>query len=253
MIKKALGSSGAFLASAALLFCLAALADAGGAGQEFFHQGVAALKAGQPGQAIDKFTQALKADPDLVEAYINRGIAHLRLDHFREAVKDFDQALELAPDSAEALYNRGLAFSRQGLYGSALEDYSRALKYAPGDWQIYYNRGNTYLDLGRGAEALADYHRALQYHQSPEIYHNRGLAYLHLGLADKALADFDKTLAANPNYARAYYNQARALEKLGRKREARVAYRQFLQSGNPAQDAALLQQALDRLQRLEGQ
>ncbi len=96
-----------------------------------FAEGVAALNQDDPAAAIDKFTEALKLDPNLAEAYLNRGVAHLRLDQPAEAVADFDKALELAPTSSEALYNRALAYSRSGVYDKALADYTQALKYAP--------------------------------------------------------------------------------------------------------------------------
>ena len=65
--------------------------------QTAFAAGVAALNQGNTTTAVEKFNEALKADPDLTEAYINRGIARLRLDQPVEAVGDFDKALELTP------------------------------------------------------------------------------------------------------------------------------------------------------------
>ena len=117
--------------------------------QEPFEQGVAALSQGNPTLAVEKFTAALKNDPEMVEAYINRGIAEMQLSLWGDAVGDFDKALDLAPDSPEAFYNRGLAYSRQKVFDKALADYTQAAKFAPKDWQIYYNRGNTYLDMDK--------------------------------------------------------------------------------------------------------
>ena len=140
------------------------------AAQEPFEQGVTALTQGHPGQAVEKFTAALKVDPEMVEAYINRGIAQMQLDQWVDAVDDFDKALELAPKSPEAYYNRGLAYSRQGIPDKALADYTKALTYAPKDWQIYYNRGNTYLDLNQPRKALQDYNQALKLHPRPRRF-----------------------------------------------------------------------------------
>ncbi|MGA8139424.1 MAG: tetratricopeptide repeat protein [Desulfobaccales bacterium] len=218
-----------------------------------FAEGVAALNRNDPAAAIDKFTEALKLDPNLAEAYLNRGVAHLRLDQPVEAVADFDKVLELDPTSSEALYNRALAYSRSRVYDKALADYTQALKFAPGDWQILYNRGNTYLDLGKAKEALADYDRALQVHpKTPEILYNRGLAHLRLGQAEKALQDADTVQGLDAGFARTQVLRAQALEKLDDKYEAMAAYRQFLKSGDPAKDRTLMQQALERLKQLEG-
>lgn len=221
--------------------------------QELFSQGVDALNQGNANLALEKFTAALKLDPELPEAYINRGIALRRLEQYVEAVEDFDQALKLAPQSPEALYNRGLAYSLSGLYDKALADYTQALKYAPQDWQIFYNRGNTYLDQGKSATALNDYNQALKFNPlAPEVYLNRGLAYLDLKKPEQALADANKVLELNPNFARANYVKAQALEQSGRKPEAMAAYRRFLETGHPEKDRDLMQKALDQLQKLEG-
>ena len=107
--------------------------------------------------------------------------------------------------------------------------------------------------MGKPKEALADYNHALKLHpKSAEILHNRGLAHLNLGQADQALDDADAVLKLNPNFARAQFVRAQALEKLGQKYEAMAAYRQFLQTGNPEKDRDLLQQALEKLKKLEG-
>ena len=74
---------------------------------------MAALSQGNPTLAVEKFTAALKDNPEMVEAYINRGIAEMQLALWADAVGDFDKAMDLAPDSPEAYYNRGLAYSRQ--------------------------------------------------------------------------------------------------------------------------------------------
>jgi tetratricopeptide (TPR) repeat protein len=220
--------------------------------QELFAQGVEALNQGDTNLSLEKFNAALKLDPEMPEAYINRGIALMRLQQYVEAVADFDKAAKLAPKSAEVFYNRARAYSLSGLYDKAVADYTHALKYAPKDWQIFYNRGNAYLDQNLVKEALADYSQALKLHpQSPEILHNRGLAYLNLGQADKALEDADAVLKLNGNFARAQFVRAQALEKLGKKFDAMVAYREFLKTGNPEKDRGLLQKALDHLKKLE--
>jgi tetratricopeptide (TPR) repeat protein len=221
--------------------------------QELFSQGVDALNQGNANLALEKFSAALKLDPELPEAYINRGIALRRLGQYVEAVEDLDKALKLAPKSPEAFYNRALAYSLSGLYDKAVADYTQASKYTPQDWQIFYNRGNAYLDQNLVKEALADYNQALKLHpRSPEILHNRGLAHLNLGQADQALKDADAVLKLDGNFARAQFVRAQALEKLDRKYDAMAAYRQFLSTGNPEKDRDLMQKALEQLKKLEG-
>ena len=74
----------------ALLLCglllAPALAETTAAANEPFDQGVAALNQGNYAAAAERFTEALKLNPDLPEAYVNRGIARLKLDQPVEAV-----------------------------------------------------------------------------------------------------------------------------------------------------------------------
>ena len=54
--------------------------------QESFEQGLNALSQGNPTLAVEKFSAALKQDPEMVEAYINRGIAEMKLALWADAV-----------------------------------------------------------------------------------------------------------------------------------------------------------------------
>ena len=213
---------------------------------------MAALTQGNPTLAVEKFTAALKTNPEMVEAYINRGIAEMKLARgpTRWAISTRPWSWPRTPPRPSTTGPWPTAARR--CLDKALADYTQAVKFAPKDWQIYYNRGNTYLDMKKAQEALKDYNRALKLHpQAPEILHNRSLAYLALGKPEPALEDADQVIELNPNFARAYYSQGQALEKLGKKYEALAAYRHFLKTGNPDADAHLLRKALERIKALE--
>jgi tetratricopeptide (TPR) repeat protein len=221
--------------------------------QEAFDQGLAALEKGNPAQAVEKFTQALKLEPELDGAYFNRGVAYMRLKKWPEALADFGRVLEIDPENAMTYYNRGVVYSRQRQYPQAVSEYTQAMRYDRKHWQAWANRGNAFLEMGLYAEALDDYLQAARLKPGTlEIQHNLALAYLRVGDPEKALNQADKVLAKSPDYARAYYVRGEALEKLGRKPEAAAAYRQFLQMGNPNTDAGLLETALHRLKGVEG-
>ncbi len=76
-----------------------------------------------------------------------------------------------------------------------------------------------------------------------------GLAmeYVKSGALDRAVEQFDALLATDPSYAAAYFHGGQALEKLGRRAEARDYYRRGVQAARDPHARSELQSALDIL------
>ena len=76
-----------------------------------------------------------------------------------------------------------------------------------------------------------------------------GLAMEHLkgGSPEEAVAEFRKLIAAQPDYAYAYYHAGQALERLGRLDEARGMYRDGIAHTTDAHARSELQAALELL------
>lgn len=69
--------------------------------------------------------------------------------------------------------------------------------------------------------------------QNPNDSFSRyGLAmeYAKSGDLEQAVGEYRALLAANPNYSAAYYHGGQALEKLGRREEARQIYRDGIEA-----------------------
>jgi len=89
--------------------------------------------------------------------------------------------------------------------------------------------------------------------QNPsDTFARYGLAmeYANSGRLDQAVEEYRNLLVANPSYAAAYFHGGQALEKLGRIEEARVLYRQGIETTTRTGDLhtrSELQAALDLL------
>lgn len=60
-------------------------------------------------QAVQQYSEALEADPQLTAARNNRALAHLKLQHFDAAEADADAVLQAQPENVKALLRRGNA------------------------------------------------------------------------------------------------------------------------------------------------
>ena len=64
-------------------------------------------------EAIARFDEAIRLDPQDAEPYKSRAFAHMSLNtQFEQVIQDLDQAIRLDPQDAEAYRNRGIAYNR---------------------------------------------------------------------------------------------------------------------------------------------
>lgn len=83
-------------------------------------------------EALQTYTQAVKAHPDFKEAHYNLGYVHLfYLKLYRQSQKYFTDAIAVDPNYIQAYYNRGYAFELLGDIGNAAKDYRKALEIDP--------------------------------------------------------------------------------------------------------------------------
>ncbi len=126
------------------------------------NRGVVRSALGDKQGAIENYNQALKINPNLVQAYYNRGIVRAELGNKPGAIDDYNQAIKINPNYADAYYNRGVVRAELGNKPGAIDDYNQAIKINPNDALAYYNRGIVYLELGDKQKAKEDLQRAAQ-------------------------------------------------------------------------------------------
>ena len=102
----------------------AALAQTGA--EDLYNSARDMLQRSDYASAIDGFSRAIGADPNLVNAYVGRATAYVYEGNPQAALQDFNRALELDPNMAEALYNRGVLLSQTGDVQGAIRDLQRA-------------------------------------------------------------------------------------------------------------------------------
>lgn len=209
--------------------------------------------------AVHHYSEALKYDPSVVEAYNGRGQAYFQLRQIPQALGDFDKAvqagivtpklflnrgkclvmlnrpqeaipdltrsLELEPQSPEAYFFRAAAREKTGDPENAAGDYGRAIELSPNYVEALVNRGLLHYTASRFDEAIADYSSALKIaaaNVQPMILTNRANAFMQKGNNAAALDDANKALSLNPKYPRAYQTRGAIYTRLGQADKARA-------------------------------
>ena len=79
--------------------------------------------------AIERYSEAIKLNPDFVEAYFDRAHVYFWIDDFDKAIKDFTRVLEFNPDHAYTHVQRGKVYSEKGCSDRAIDDFNRAIEF----------------------------------------------------------------------------------------------------------------------------
>jgi tetratricopeptide (TPR) repeat protein len=124
--------------------------------------GAVAHARGQFAAAIDRFTQALAADPRLAGAYYNRALAYEAVNRPEDAAADYRRALEINPAFADACLNLAVLERQQGNLAQAIDCLRGFVAAHPRDARGHYNLGRCLAEAGRGAEALPALESALR-------------------------------------------------------------------------------------------
>jgi len=196
-------------------------------GHEF--EGYRHLEAGELGEALSAFDDALGHDAASLAALEGRGLVLIQMKRLDEALKCFERALELDPDLAEAHFNRasvlaGLSITRppeiaRRLLEEALREYERTTELEPGNAGAHSRAGMIRANLALPG-AVASFDRAIELDPGlAEAHYFRGLA-LEKDSPEAALASFDRAIVLEPENPHPHYWRALVLHGLGRFEEA---------------------------------
>ncbi|MBY0505705.1 MAG: tetratricopeptide repeat protein [Bryobacteraceae bacterium] len=98
--------------------------------------------------------EALAADPELLEAWVNRSALYARTRSWTKALADVDQALRLDPRCTLALTNRAFVSVHLRDYPTALRAARAALRSDPANLSAQYLQALAQFNLGDRANAL---------------------------------------------------------------------------------------------------
>lgn len=146
-------------------------------------------------QAVDSYTEAIKRDPNIADAYFRRGNIRFDQGDWQGAIADFDRAISLDANYTNAYYNRAAARYNLRDKQGALADFDAYLTRSPNDFEAYFQRGSLRRSLGDDRGTLADFDQVVRLvPQEPKAYYNRAIVRREMQDAQGAIADLQKAV-----------------------------------------------------------
>lgn len=142
------------------------------------------------------------------KSFLKQGLKKLSQSDYAAALKDFKQALRIEPNFIEAYLCQCLVYYYQGNYQEAIASCNQVLQINPKNVDAYNNRGLNRCAMGEYKEAIADFNQVLEidpYHA--KAFLNRGYSRMQLDDNWSAIEDFDQALRLDPTSARVYLKQ----------------------------------------------
>ena len=146
---------------------------------------------------------------DLDDVHLLLAQLYIEQERYSEAASECQEALRINPESIEALNFSGIALRRSGRVDEAIEKYLTILGRKPDHSQTLYNLAIAYSKKGALDKAEESYRRAIEARpRFAEALSNLGELYLRLNRESEAESAFRKASAVNPLYPLAYTNLA---------------------------------------------
>ncbi|HSR49929.1 MAG TPA: protein kinase [Acidobacteriota bacterium] len=189
-------------------------------------------------KAQDHLAQALKLDPQLVEANLFRLYTFLWRGEKSAARRGVQNLLEKAPDDPEVHTVAGVIQRLDGLYPQALESFSEALRLNPAvATTVYYQRGRTHVYRGDPEAAFHEVNKGLALEPRHTLLRS-SLGYLLVRFEEytQAVETLQEIVDEDPHLRLAYPTLA-------------IAY---LSAGNPDQAHGLISEEILSSGRQDG-
>jgi tetratricopeptide (TPR) repeat protein len=144
---------------------------------------------GQFQKAEEHYRAAVRIDPASVEASYNHGVLLLGAENYQAAEDAFRKAIETNPYYADAHNNLGYVLERRGNLAEAAAEYRKAIESKPGDRQAHFNLGRILVNQQDYKEGIQELEKTIQPEDenTPRYLYALGAAFARSGDRQTAL------------------------------------------------------------------
>jgi tetratricopeptide (TPR) repeat protein len=183
-------------------------------------------------QAIDYYTNQIRANPTQSSWYISRGNVWSEKGEYDIAIADYNEAIRLEPSDETAFNNRGTVWEARKDYDKAIADYTESIRLDPKYSQAFNNRGTVWEANKEYDKAIADYTESIRLDPKySKAFRNRASIWYHKQNYDKALGDYNEAIRLDPKDVLAYNNRGSLWEKQKHFDKAIADYNEALRIG----------------------
>jgi tetratricopeptide (TPR) repeat protein len=181
-------------------------------------------------KAASEFEEAIRLQPDLVDAHYTLGVLYWQRGEFDKAVAELQSALHLQPSYAEAHYTLGTVFKQQGKLAESAQELKEAIRLEPEFAGAHTTLAGVLRQLGDSqgaseeAKEGARIAASVNNRQAATVSTNSGKRLMGAGDMEAAIEQFRSAIHSDAKYAAAHYQLALALQQTGKKDEARQEF-----------------------------
>jgi len=185
----------------------------------YFYRANAKNDLGNFHEAIMDYTKIIIYKPS-AEIYYNRGNSKFNLEDLIGAKEDYTEALKLEPEFIDARFNLASVKYFLNDYLGAIIDLTGIIELTPYQPSLYMKRADCFLALEKPLYALQDLTSVIIAAPTAEAYYKRGLLYLSINYYKDAKNDFYNSLQIEPDNASSYFYRGTAYLLLGKYKRA---------------------------------
>ncbi len=187
-----------------------------------------------------------------VQAQFDAGLQLAQQGKDLEAIEEFKKALAKDPEQTNIMGNMAESYSKLGKDAEALEIYQKAIATKPNDAALYTNMGVILSKMGKNAESQEAFKKAaaLNPAASAQNFYNIGATLVNNGRTAEAADAFKQAIAADANFAEAYYQLGMCLSgKPDTMPDAIKALQKYIQIGQKPDQVEVAKQIITALQQ----
>jgi len=206
--------------------------------QAYFYLGVIHYELKMHKEAYQYYSQALKTQPNFVEALVNIGDIYALWEKPDLAIQQYERAVEIRPNFHTAHKRLAVAYTGAGKRArdagnvrEAIRLFKKALFHNPSSSNAWLNLGVSYSWQGDEEDAAIHYEQAVYHASLPksagesieknkivcvQAYNNLGLLYKERGNIIRAIYYYEKALKVNPTSPETLVHLSVGYNMLGR-------------------------------------
>jgi tetratricopeptide (TPR) repeat protein len=174
-----------------------------------------AMNYGRYEYAATAFQRIADEHPDDPWAWVNIGLARLALGEDDKATAALEQAVKIDPNHLQANLHLGTVYARDGRYPEAIERLQTVLRNDPGELEASFQLADALIEVGRYEDAVGELEKVVRGNPGKAAAHVQlGMALSWSGRHEEALRTLDLAYSAMPEDSRIVSALARVLATL---------------------------------------